>query len=135
MSDAGPGLDASDPGLDASAADASGPGMDASGPGMDASDPGLDASDPGPDASDAAVDAGPERVQAYVNADLGDDQNAGTSAAPFKTVQRAFEVVGENALVWLQPSTFTAATEGLTGHGKHQYGPHRACEHDPPRHR
>jgi hypothetical protein len=102
--------DASNPGMDASS-----PGMDASNPGPDASDSGLDASDPGPDASDAAADAGFEGIQAYVNADTGDDQNAGTSEAPFKTVQRAFEAVGENGLVWLQPSTFTAETEGLIG--------------------
>jgi Right handed beta helix region len=81
-------------------------------PDQDAGDEaGADAAEE--DAGADAGDAESARIQAYVNADTGDDTNDGSSAAPLKTLARAFDVVGENGLVWLQPSTFTDATEGL----------------------
>src|SRR5262245_41641918 len=71
-----------------------------------------DAGADGPDDADAATE--PPRTQVYVNAETGSDSNAGTSDAPYQTLGRAYQAVGEHGLVWLQPSSFTNASEGLT---------------------
>ena len=48
----------------------------------------------------------------YVNAANGLDSHAGTSGAPFKTLAKAFSVVGNSGTVWLQNGSFTLASEG-----------------------
>lgn len=48
----------------------------------------------------------------YVNATSGIDSNAGSAAAPFKTLAKAFTVVGSGGTVWLQNGVLTAASEG-----------------------
>ncbi|MEW6682983.1 MAG: Ig-like domain-containing protein [Nitrospirota bacterium] len=51
-------------------------------------------------------------LEAYVNPATGLDTNAGTSSAPFKTLNKAFTTVGAGGTVWLQDGSYTAATEG-----------------------
>ena len=58
----------------------------------------------------------PAAGEAWVDAFNGNDGNAGTAAAPFKTLGRAFATVGLNGTVWLLGNTVvTAASEGLSG--------------------
>lgn len=54
----------------------------------------------------------PQAGQAWVSPG-GDDAAAGTSAAPFRSLAKAFAVAGPGGLVWLHNGSYTAATEGL----------------------
>ena len=53
-------------------------------------------------------------VEAWVNPASGSDGNAGTAAAPYKTIGKAFTVVGPGGTAWLQNGSYTSANEGLT---------------------
>ena len=53
-------------------------------------------------------------VEAWVNPASGSDGNAGTAAAPYKTIGKAFAVVGPGGTAWLQNGSYTSANEGLT---------------------
>lgn len=58
----------------------------------------------------------PGPAEAWVNAGTGSDTNAGTQAAPFKTLGKAFSSVGPGGIVrLLGTTTFSAANEGLGG--------------------
>jgi hypothetical protein len=52
-------------------------------------------------------------LEAFVNPATGLDTNAGTSAAPFKTLNKAFTTVGAGGTVWLQDGSYTTTTEGV----------------------
>jgi hypothetical protein len=45
----------------------------------------------------------------------GADTNAGTAAAPLRTLAKAFQTVGAGGTVWLHNGVFTATGEGLQG--------------------
>lgn len=63
-------------------------------------------------AADLTVLPGPN--QAWVDAGAGSDGNAGTQAAPFKTLGQAFATVGGGGVVHLRGSTtFSNASEGI----------------------
>ena len=53
-------------------------------------------------------------VEAWVNPASGSDGNAGTAAAPYRTIGKAFAVVGPGGTAWLQNGSYTSANEGLT---------------------
>jgi hypothetical protein len=52
-------------------------------------------------------------IEAWVNPASGSDGNAGSAAAPFKTIGKAFAVIGTGGTAWLQNGSYTSAGEGL----------------------
>ena len=53
-------------------------------------------------------------VEAWVNPASGSDGNAGTAAAPYRTIGKAFAAVGPGGTAWLQNGSYSSANEGLT---------------------
>lgn len=66
-------------------------------------------------AVNVVVSAVQQAGEVFVNAASGNDAGAGTSAAPFKTLAKAFAAAGAGGTVWLQNGLFTATGEGLQG--------------------
>jgi hypothetical protein len=75
----------------------------------------MDAAGNGKSSAAVTVVVTSATAEAFVNATSGSDAAAGTAAAPFKTLQKAFTQVGAGGTVWLQNGVFSAAGEGLTG--------------------
>jgi hypothetical protein len=64
--------------------------------------------------ADKSVQATFTLVHVCVDAASGNDNNAGTCAAPFKTIKKAFTIVPADGTVELRPGTYSAASNGET---------------------
>lgn len=78
---------------------------------------GGDMGEAGSVANAGAGGGGAPEIAWYVDADDGDDGNAGTEEAPFQTIEHALSVAEAGHVVYLLPAMFGPATEATFGDG------------------